>query len=241
LRWLAARKLAQPRWMAPIRVMIGLVFALMLLVSVTTRHWETGFLSAVAATYILHLLTRTQFALTATRGWHEEKQSGALELLLVTPLREQDLVAAYTASLRRAFRFQRWHIVGLNALLMLVIILFFDRLHMGGGAWAVFSVLLIGGALITWTDFPLLRWLSLREALRQPTQMKAAGMTLTWLAAVPWFAFALALVFALRFNRGEDAALVFALWVACCLAYNWILIRLCRAWIRRGLRVCASV
>jgi hypothetical protein len=210
----------------------------MLVLAVTTDHWGESFTTAFCIAYALHFLTRIQLALLAVKRPHEDFTSGALELLLVTPIAEIDLIAAHHRALQAATRRPLGHLFAMNGLLQLTLICFHEQLHMDNGAWALFTVCFLGGIAITRSDVATLRWLALRQALTQPTPLRAAGRSLAWLVAFPWPAFGVAMLLALRISRINSiySALPFLGWVLLCLAYNRFHIARCRAWLRPGLR-----
>jgi hypothetical protein len=186
--------------------------------------------------YGLHLATRVQLALTGTRRCLEDRQSGALEIILATPVKDAELIRAHHQSLSQAFRGPLLVLLGINIVLQLTIIIFYEHLHMNQGAWAIFSVFFTGGALVTLADFTTLRWLSLCESLRRSTQLKAAGRAMGALVAGAWPGFALAWLLATRTNPAETVARIFGVWVLFRLLYDWVLIRFCVGWLRPGFR-----
>jgi hypothetical protein len=208
----------------------------MLILSVTTRNEEECFIAAICAAYGLHLVTRIQLALTATRRLTEDRRSGALEALLTTPVAESSLIAAYHGSLKRAFRWPLVMLIGMNAALLFTVFAAYRKLHMGGGAWAIFSAFFVGGALITLADFAALRWLCLRESLRSATQMKAAGRALGRLCLMAWPTFAFAWLMAIQFRDEELAALMFLWWAVGCAIYDWVVAGTCRGWVHASVR-----
>jgi ABC-type transport system involved in multi-copper enzyme maturation permease subunit len=240
LVWLAARGLAEGPWLPWVRWTGVVFFGIMLVVSVSTSFWEGGYTMAFCSAYGLHLWTRIQLALAATRRLNEDWRSGALELVLTTPVQEIEMVRAHHESLKRAFLRPLLLLLGLNGLLESAVILFPRELHMDGGAGLVFTSLFLAGAVVTPADLVTLRWLGLRESLRQPTQLKATGRTFGLLVAGPWLGFGVAFLLAVGLQKEVLAAFIFSCWGAACLLYDWLLIRSCRHWLRRGLRRRAS-
>ncbi len=100
----------------------------------------------------------------------------------------------------------------------------------------MFTVMFVGGAMVTLADFAALRWLGLREALRNPTQLKAAGRAFAWLVAVPWPAIAATFLLAMAVQDETAGALIFGLWFAGCLFYDLLLKIASVNWLRSGLR-----
>jgi hypothetical protein len=234
-RWWAMRGVDEGWGARLFRHTAVLLFVVMLWVSVATRHWESGFSTAFGTAWVLHLVTRTQLSLAATRRWSEDRRSGAFELLLVTPVTSGEVLEAQHCALRAAFRRAWLTLLAMNAALLLMIALFPRQLHMQGGTWQIFLVFFAGGAVLTLADFPTIRWLGLREALRASSHVKAAGRTFGWVMVVPWLAFGAAFLQAVQ-GRADEAAIVFLVWVLACLMYDVWLIRHSRAWLGVDLR-----
>jgi hypothetical protein len=235
LLWLAARGFGEPVWLKVFRWSAVIFFALMLLVSVTTNSWRAGFISAFTTVYGLHLVTRIHLALAATRQLSEDRRSGALELVLSTPVPDHAVVRAYGEASRRAARRSLWGLLTLNGVLQVFMMVFARTLHVSHGDWGVFTALFVGGAVVTLADFVALRWLALREALRGGSQLKVAGRVLAWLYGGSALGFGAAFLLAIGSN-GETATGVFTAWVVFCLVYDSVLVARCRSWLRVGLR-----
>ena len=235
-QWLALRHVKEALWVKWLRGVLVLFLTAMLFYSLAERHREEGFITAICAAYALHLITRIQAVLTATRRLHDDRRTGALELLLVTPLPEVDVIEAHHASVRRSLRGGYRTLLALNIALQLAITLGARQLDMDGGGWFIFTAFFAGGFLVTLSDFRTLRWLALRAGLRASTQLKAAGVVFGLLMALPWLAFGVTFVVAIQFNNASEASFFFWLWVAGCLGYNRILEGRVRRWLRPGLR-----
>ncbi|MCP5519681.1 MAG: ABC transporter permease [Verrucomicrobiales bacterium] len=234
--WLAARGAAEARWLRGLRWLTLLFFGLMLFVSVGTRHWEEGFVSAMGAAYGLHLVVRIHAILTATRALHEDRRSGALELLLVTPLSEPSLLEGYQRSFVQALQNPRRSLLLMNVALQSMVIVFGRQLHMHGGEWAIFSAFFTGGFVVTLSDFFTLRWIGPVAALRATTHLRAAGRVFAASMLVPWLGFVATFLIAIQFNEEEVAAVIFASWAAVCVGWNALLGAGARAWLRGGIR-----
>lgn len=235
--WVLARGLQEVRWQRWLRWILLGFFLVMLGVSVATKNWEEGFITAFLTAYGLHFLTRIQFAMAATRQLHEDHRSGALELLLVAPVPDSHLVQAHHEALRHEFRHAYRALLALNVALQAMVLLFPRQLHMNHGVWAIFSVFFVGGALLTVADFQAMRWLALREALRNATHLKSAGKVLAFLVAFSWPAFAAVFLLSLQAEPSETTvACIFLTWFLACAVYDAILVRRCRAWLKPGLR-----
>jgi hypothetical protein len=242
LIWLAARDLREGAWLKIIRLILLGLFVIMLICSAVVKisNDELLFVVAFCACYAVHLMTRVQLLLAGTNCFHRDRQSGALEAILVTPVEDADLLRAHHESLGRSFRGHLLTLLAMNLALEIVVFACFRKLNMQHGAWAAFTVFFVGGAVLTIADLCAIRWMALRESLKKQSQIKAAGRTFFLLNVIPWLAFAVACAIAIPINADRHLALVFAGWAAACLAYKLALIAYCRRTLRGGFRRLAA-
>lgn len=234
--WLASRGAAEARWLRWLRYLTLAFFGIMLLVSVATRHWEEGFISAMVAAYGLHLVIRLHAILTATRALHEDRRSGALELLLVTPLSERSLLQGYQRSFARALGGPKRSLLLMNVALQAMVIVFGRQMHMNNGEWAILSAFFTGGFVVTLSDFFTLRWLGPAAALRATTHLRAVGRVFAALMVLPWLGFVGTFMIAVQFNEEEIVGMIFAAWAVACVLWNALLTAGARTWLRGGIR-----
>jgi ABC-type transport system involved in multi-copper enzyme maturation permease subunit len=235
-QWLALRYLKEARWVRLLRWLGILVFAAGLFYSLAQRHHEEGFVIAFCIAYTLHLITRIQAVLTATRQLHDDRRSGALELLLVTPQPEKEVIQAHHESVKRSLRPAWRTLLLLNISLQLAVTLGARQLDTDDEIWFIFTAFFTGGLLVTLSDFRTLRWLALRAGLRAQTHLRAAGTVFGLLMGLPWVAFGTAFLSAIQFNNAVEASAFLWLWVVGCLIYNRILEGGVRRWLKPGLR-----
>lgn len=178
--WLACW---QPgRWFGPWTVLI-----------LTGAGWFTGlwtvggdWLSPPAAAFfmqLLHGLLKYELAGAACRRFAEDRQSGALELLLATPLTVREIIQGQ----RRAL----WHQFGGPILVTLVA----DGLLLAGGMTGVrdsgeefFTVMLFGMATLV-VDAIALAWMGMWQGMTARNFTLAWVKTMFWLLWLPWVVF----------------------------------------------------
>jgi len=222
--WAAGRGAAEPIWFRGFRGVMLLLIGSMAVVAVTTRHWEETYSTAFITAYALHLTTKFMMALEATRSLHGDRQSGALELLLVTPAGAQGVLPgahlAYRRATRRPFRCMIWVNLGLLG----AAFVFHKPLHINGEALTGFTTLFLGGIATAFADRSALAWVGFRQSLVAPTHLKAALMTLAQVMIPGWLLLA-GVVVALTGVRSSGAAVfVFGCWFAGCLLYSFFMI-----------------
>jgi hypothetical protein len=219
-----------------------LLFGLSLCASVTTRHEEFWFISAFCAAFGLHLATKVLMALEATRWFHDDKRSGALEVLLVTPVKEADIVRDHLCALRYLFRRPKWLLFALNCALIFTAINWSDHLHLGNEEAWIFHALFFGGILAAWVDLKTICWMGLRYGMTCATHLRALLQVLLLLMVPPWLllgAFLLLAEAVVPFrNRDLGVALVF--WFIGSAAYASALLFWSRWKLRHRFRAMAS-
>jgi hypothetical protein len=219
--WLAARASAEPLWFRALRGLMLLLIGSMTVVAVTTRHWEVGYSTAFLTAYVLHLTTKFTMALEATRPLHADRQSGALELLLVTPAGAQAVFPGAQLAYRQATRHPFYCMICVNVGLLVAALLFQGPLHMEGEALAGFSTLYLGGIATAFADRRALAWAGFRQSLTAPSHLKAALLTLTQVMVPGWILLGGAMLALTNARGGGTATLIFAFWFACCLMLSF--------------------
>lgn len=237
LLWLAARDLHEAPWLRWIRWIALIFFAGSLLISATVkRNCHEFFITAFCTSYVLHLIARVQLLLAATRRLHEDRQSGALEAIVVTPVADYELTHAHHESLWHSFRRQFLVLLVTNLTLTSAVFLAFDHLDMDHGTWAIFSSLFVGGAVLTYADFAAIRWLGLRESLRKQTQLKAVGRVFLMVFVIPWVAFGLTFLCAIQTHGQLLVGFIFLAWALVSSLYLGALTSACHRKLRYGFR-----
>jgi ABC-type Na+ efflux pump permease subunit len=186
--WLATRDLSQ----SPVGQWIGGLLLLLLAGSVwgTWRgpDKDEAFGCALFITYGLHQLFKFAVATEASRRFCEDRRSGALELLLTTPLSTRSILDGQWEALKARFRAPLFTL-GLLNLALIWLLLGPNPMRMARQEKAVFSGILVGGILLLLLDFAALIWVGMRAGLRAQRHHRAVlgtfgrVMLCSWLAA----------------------------------------------------------
>ena len=138
--------------------------------------------------YGIHQVLKALVAIEASRRLSEDRQSGALELLLVTPLPISNILAGQRRALRETFR---WPMIfaALVNLFMFLLITGKNPMHMNGNDGVVFCEMFIGGAIMLVLDAFALSWVGMSMALKKrdiiaPFTRPSREMLPPWLAVL---------------------------------------------------------
>ncbi|HEX4645216.1 MAG TPA: ABC transporter permease subunit [Verrucomicrobiae bacterium] len=195
--------------------------------------FQEAFSAAMFLAFGLHLIFKYMVATEATRRFSEDHHSGALELILITPLSESQIMAGQRRALWRHFRAPLLILLLVN-LGMMGVIRVLPQFHDDGEAFIIFP----GGAAMLLLDFYALGWVGMRAALQTKKHNRAILSALARIMVLPWLIltlpFLLASIGGFVTNRFMMRFFVFwfVLGASIDLAVGWR----ARAKLRRGLR-----
>ena len=151
------------------------------------KHVEAFIVSFFAA-YALHQAIKWLAALEITQQLIIDKQSGAFELLMVTPLQGESVFAGQRRAYRKKMRGSLF--LGSMVSLALFIIIFAEpaKLQMQRKDQIIFAELFLGGLMMLWLDLRALEDVGMFEALRRKKHSRAMLACLGKLMLVPWAA-----------------------------------------------------
>jgi ABC-type transport system involved in multi-copper enzyme maturation permease subunit len=183
--WLASRdfsaRLISWRILVPL---VGLCMVLLGASVMGTRNIP-AFIACCLTAYGMHLMLKVLIAMEAGRRINEDRQSGALELLLVTTLPVSAIVEGQRAALRRHFKRPIGLLIALNVALILAVLLFPKPLQMNDEAQLLFCELFLGGIVLLIADSYALSWLGVWRGLIRHNHRAVVGTVLN-VMAIPW-------------------------------------------------------
>src|SRR5262249_18453958 len=147
-----------------------------------------AFIACLFTSYGLHQLFKSVVAAEATRQLSADRQSGALELLLVTPLTEEEIIEGQKAALTARFAGWSGILLALNTCLCLAVVLFRRELQIGERDVPLFLEVFLGGALMLFLDFNTLGTVGIWMALRAKRPSRAILATIGRVLFLPWAA-----------------------------------------------------
>jgi ABC-type transport system involved in multi-copper enzyme maturation permease subunit len=228
--WLAGRDLT-PRWTAwCLLTPLFCVWACSIRLAFSS---EVFFELATFTAFMMHQVLKYLVTVEATRRLSDERRSGAIEPLLVTPLSEQEIVAGQERALVSLFAWPAVLVLATN----LVLCVSAARLAASAGFGSDLLLLLvpgIGGAAILFFDFHALSLVGMWLAVKVPGHRRAVFGTLARVMLGPWLA-----VSCLVLIRGLGHSVAFES-IVCWLGVSTLLDLMLANWAReelmRGLR-----
>jgi len=163
----------------------------------TAVVWVWGFVfsakiirleGTVVTFYVVHLILKYWFASAACASFSVDRDKGALEVLLSTPLRVTDVIEGHWLALRRLFAGPFLTLLALETILLSWIA--------GSGfltpderlLWVLFGFF---GLILLFGDCAGIGWLGMWLAIREKTPHRASSSTVTIILTMPWLILAL--------------------------------------------------
>jgi hypothetical protein len=145
-------------------------------------------------------------AMEVSRRLSEDRQSVALELLLVTPLPVGDILAGQVAGIWRGFR---WQLVALTLVNLALLVYGLGEMHLDGEGASLFMLIMIGGIVMLFLDCFALTRVGMWMALTKKRHARAFMATILRVMLPAWLAVVLLLFmgFAGAFSGGVGSLL----------------------------------
>jgi hypothetical protein len=167
------------------------VLWLLCLAMTLSRNGENYFVFVIMLLLGMHFIVKAMIAIESGRRFHQDRQSGAMELLLATPLSEMDIIAGQRQGLGSQYD------GALLAITLANIISIFDFFILtashgagNGEEGAMFLEVLVGGTVVLWTDAYALYWTGMWRGLNAKKYPRSTVATWGLVMAPPWlFAF----------------------------------------------------
>ena len=181
--------------------------------SSSSRINDTCFGIVMFLGYGIHQVLKAFIAIEASRRLSDDRQSGALELLLVTPLSISKIVSGQRRALREIFRWPMIFAALLNLCVFLLLTVE-NPLRMGNDR-VIFCEMYIGGAIVLVLDASALSWVGMAMAMKKRGHHRAIYATFARVMLPPWLAILLFIFIGIggaRINRDEMIGFV-GLWL----------------------------
>ena len=214
--WLTARRRSPQLWgWLTVWLLFG-VWGCFLAASMLqpVRRVPAAFIATLFTTYAIHQAVKALAAADATRQLNEDRLSGALELVLVSPVTEAEIIAGHSLVFQQKYHLPTLLLVGTNLCMVFASLTWGQRLGMNGQDQAVFLELFLGGILMVFFDFRAIRIVGASSALRAQRQHRAVLGTLGRVMAPSWAAIFLMIFYMqlVRIGGAGTAAVIFACW-----------------------------
>ena len=204
--WLIARTRSKPAMVWLFLVFLGCLWAL--------GWWKFGREWLNEGVYVttaiaINTALRYWFAGEASRPLAENRKAGALELLLSTPLRIEEILRGQWLALRRQFLGPLVAVLAVEILMMSATL----REAVSDEDRHFCSALWITGMFMFLADLVALYWLGMWQGLTAKNSIRAAGGSLTRILVLPWIGYGLVLLLMVLREFGQRTMQNFPSWI----------------------------
>ena len=172
----------------------------------------------VAASFTLlaiHIFTKFVAYATLARPMVEDRNSGALELLLTTPMRPIDYLRAYRESHGGLFKRTSEFLITLTVFTFLWAVMFHEDLHINPDEMWIFASIFLGGVFASLADFRTILWINAYYGVRGSVFWKAATRSALAVTVFPWLYFFVILAFLEASNAGVNEGVLVLYFLSC--------------------------
>ena len=171
---------------------------------------------------------------------NHDRGSGALELLLVTPLSIEAIMAAQKASLKAHFACAFFILALLNVALASAIYKYRDAVQVDVNDRWMFMELFVGGLIVLLADSEASLWVGMWQGLSKRQSYKAVAITALQLLGPCWLLAFFSIVTQMSFGSRIGVATTFAMWFLIGLIVDALSIRLARFHLNKRFREVAA-
>jgi ABC-type transport system involved in multi-copper enzyme maturation permease subunit len=240
-RWLALRQRGTAKVWNTVLIGLVCVWGCFLGLSGVNRVREFAFVVTFFGAFVLHGVGKGWFALESSRRFAEERQAGALELLLVTPVHVRAVIQGELAALKRQFALPMVLLTLVNVAFAGVL-LGFDPPGMRDDRWWVAEIFL-WGAVILWLDGHALMRVGMFTGSKARSHHKAALGTVLRVMVPPWAGVVLFFLLVMLPGGLSEAGFIFCMngWFVLCALLDVVLILHMKTVLEANLRrLCAG-
>jgi ABC-type transport system involved in cytochrome c biogenesis permease component len=199
-----------------------------------------AFIVCLLFAFALHGLVKILIMVESVSRLNHDRNSGALELLLVTPLPITAIMAAQRAALSAHFWRAVCTLTLLNLALTSAVYKFREAVQVDTQDRWMFIELFVGGLIALLSDYRASLWVGMWQGLSKRQPYKAVAITALQLLGPCWALAFFAFVTQLKFDSLVGVGIMFAMWFLAGLVVDAFSIRIARSRLTKRFREIAT-
>jgi ABC-type transport system involved in multi-copper enzyme maturation permease subunit len=210
--WLTVRDGSPRRFAMRLLAIVAPIWIALVIAMANSSLPIPMFIACFLVAFGLHQIIKVLVIAEASRRIHQDRQSGALELLLVTPLPIRALLAGQKAALFKHFAPALGVLSLFNVALCFLVWNFPTPLQMNWRDATIFCEIFTGGIIALICDFSALGWVAMWRGLNARKHQRAIGETVLQVMGIPWLAVFFLFFTQPNFRGPWSAGVVFGVW-----------------------------
>jgi ABC-type transport system involved in multi-copper enzyme maturation permease subunit len=240
MHWLMTRDTSTRRAAVRLLAILAPFWFAFWIASILTSQFRTTFIICMIIAFAMHLVVKILIIVEAGRRLNEDRRSGALELLLATPLEPRAILEGQKSALWEQFLGPVITLIVMNVVLLATVFGFHQHLSMTGDDLLIFTELFVGGILMLLLDFSAAGWVGMWHGLTIKKHHHAVMRTVARIMLVPWLMIFFLIALAQGFRSAGSAFVAFGIWLAIGAALDLITAGLARSELESRFRALAS-
>jgi ABC-type transport system involved in multi-copper enzyme maturation permease subunit len=209
--WLAVRERTAGWFAFKTLLLLVCLWLIFFVASFFARNRDLPMAIAVYSSFVLHLVVKVLVAAEASRRMNQDRQSGALELLLATPITVGAILSGQMRALWRQFA-PSLVLLGVVNMALAMAVLTWE--HIPSEITGIFIEIFLGGAVVLVADFLALGWMGMWRGLNATKHYRAVLGTLGRVMVPCWLAIFLLIFVEPNVGGSGAAAVLFGMWFA---------------------------
>jgi ABC-type transport system involved in multi-copper enzyme maturation permease subunit len=210
--WLMTRDASTRRSAIRLLVILAPFWFAFWLASLFTSQFRSTFIICLFIACAMHLVVKILVMVESSRRLNEDRRSGALELLLATPLEPRAILKGQKRALRKLFRGPVITLIVMNVTLWGTTLMFHRHLTVSSQDRLIFSELFAGGIMVLLLDFIAAGWVGMCNGLQAGKHHHAVMRTIGQIMVIPWLMIFLLAALVQGFASAMGAFTIFGLW-----------------------------
>jgi hypothetical protein len=192
-------------WLAPL-------WFIFLAASVFSSLHIPAFCACFFTAYGMHVLVKVLYLAEVSQRVFQERQTGALELLLVTPISVEEILAGQRQASRQHFKGAFMILCAINLSMAWAVAVFPRLLEMRWQDQSLFFELFAGGMLMLWLDLRALGWVGMWRGLTARRGHRAVLAALAQIMGIPWLMIFFVVIVKRYFDSAGEAGVTIGCW-----------------------------
>jgi len=175
--------------------------------------WAMVVWTAIMLGFASHVLFKFRMAFDACARLNEDRASGALELLLATPVEDTAMISGHRAAAKKKFQEALKNLFAFNIFIATLSAICHEQVDIGKSEIPLFVLIFLGGAVLLVLDSWAIFWVGAWQGFKSRNLNRAVLVTLGQVTGPGWLALPLLILAFSSFRSSGSGFTVILLWM----------------------------